>query len=108
MPVKGVVFPLETGLPSEVKFLLEDFRLAVNDAIRAGLQARVASRNALNRIAYKDFRHEYPRMYAQHLVSASEVAGGVLKNYRRRVHKGVGGYKIPEWALSSCVSAVGT
>ncbi|MBU0684509.1 MAG: transposase, partial [Candidatus Thermoplasmatota archaeon] len=89
MLVKGVVFRLETGLPSEVKSLLEDFRLAVNNAIRAGLQARVTSRNALNRIAYKDFRHEYPRMYAQHLVSAFEVAGSVLKNHRRLVRKGV-------------------
>jgi putative transposase len=89
MLVKGVVFRLESDLPCEVRFLLEDFRLAVNNAVRAGLQARVTSRNALCRLAYKDFRQEHPRMYAQHLVSAFEVAGGVLKNHRRRVRKGV-------------------
>jgi putative transposase len=89
MLVKGLVFYLESNLPSEAKFLLEDFRLAVNNAIRAGLQARITSRNALIKIAYRDFRREHPRMYSQHLVSAFEVAGSVLKNHRRRVRKGV-------------------
>jgi len=89
MLVMGVVFYLESDLPSEAKFLLEDFRLAVNNAIRAGLQARVTSRNALCKIAYRDFRERHPRMYAQHLVSAFEVAGSVLKNHRKRVRKGV-------------------
>jgi putative transposase len=89
MLVKGVVFYLESDLPCEAKFLLEDFRLAVNNSIRVGLQARVTSRNALNKLAYKDFRQEHPRMYAQHLVSAFEVAGSALKNHRRRVRKGI-------------------
>ncbi|MBU0685523.1 MAG: transposase, partial [Candidatus Thermoplasmatota archaeon] len=89
MLIKRVVFRLDTDLPSEAKSLLEDFRLAVNNAVRTGFQARVTSRNALIRSAYKDFRQEHPRMYSQHLVSAFEVAGGVLKNYRRRVRKGV-------------------
>jgi len=89
MLVKGVVFYLESNLPSEAKFLLEDFRLAVNNAVRAGLQARVTSRNALVRIAYKDFRQGHPKMYSQHLVSAFEVAGSVLNNHRRRARKGV-------------------
>jgi putative transposase len=94
MLVKGIVFHLVSDLPSEAKFLLEDFRLAVNNSIRAGLQARVTSRNALIKIAYKDFREQHPRMYSQHLVSAFEVAGGLLKNHRRRVRKGVTG-RIP-------------
>ncbi|MCJ7463423.1 MAG: RNA-guided endonuclease TnpB family protein [Thermoplasmata archaeon] len=89
MLVKGVVFYLDSELPTEAKLLLEDFRLAVNNAIRAGLQARVTSRNALVKIAYENFREEHPRMYAKHLVSAFEVAGNVLKNHRRRVRKGV-------------------
>ena len=89
MLVKGVVFYLNSVLPTEAKLLLEDFRLAVNNAIRAGLQARVTSRNALVKIAYENFREEHPRMYAKHLVSAFEVAGNVLKNHRRRVRKGV-------------------
>ncbi|MBU0685725.1 MAG: IS200/IS605 family accessory protein TnpB-related protein, partial [Candidatus Thermoplasmatota archaeon] len=89
MLIKGAVFRLDSDLPSDAKYLLEDFRLAVNNAIRAGLQARVTSRNALCRIAYKDFRQEHPRMYAKHLVSAFEVAGSVLKNHRRRIREGV-------------------
>ena len=92
MLVKGVVFYLESDLPAEAKFLFEDFRLAVNNAIRAGLQARVTSRNALNKLAYKDFRREHPRMYSQHLVSAFEVAGSVLKNHRRRIRNGKGNH----------------
>jgi putative transposase len=89
MLVKGVVFYLESDLPFEARCLLEDFRLAVNNAIRAGLQARVTSRNALVKIAYRDFREQHPRMYAQHLVSAFEVACGILKNHRKRFRKGV-------------------
>jgi len=89
MLVKGVVFHLDSDLPSEARCLLEDFRLAVNNSIRVGLQARVTSRNALCKIAYKEFRQEHPRMYSQHLVSAFEVAGGVLKNHRRRFRKDV-------------------
>ena len=89
MLVKGIVFYLDSDLPFQARSLLEDFRLAVNNAIRAGLQARVTSRNALCRIAYKDFRKEHPRMYSHHLVSAFEVAGSVLKNHRRRVRKGI-------------------
>ena len=87
MLARGVAFRLKAELPPEAKFLLEDFRLAVNNAIRAGLQARVTSRNALSKLAYKDFRKEHPNMYAQHLVSAFEVAGSVLKNCRRRLRR---------------------
>jgi putative transposase len=94
MLVKGVAFYLGSDLPTEAKFLLEDFRLAVNNAIRAGLQAQVTSRNALNKLAYKDFRREHPGMYSQHLVSAFEVAGSALKNHRKRAQKGVTG-RIP-------------
>jgi putative transposase len=89
MMVKGVIFFLDSELPFEAKSLLEDFRLAVNNAIRAGLQARVTSRNALVEFAYREFREQHPRMYAQHLVSAFGVAGSILKNHRRRVRKGV-------------------
>src|SRR4030042_6401411 len=87
MPVRGVVFQLESELPSEARFLLEDFRLAVNNAIRVGLQARVSSRNALTKLASKDFRKDHPKMYSQHLVSAFEVASSALKNHRRRLRR---------------------
>ena len=88
MLVKAVSFRLEGELPAQARFLLEDFRLAVNRAIRAGLQTRLTSRYALCKLAYKDFRTEHPGMYAQHLVSVFEVAAGVLKNHRRKVRKG--------------------
>jgi len=91
MLVKGVVFRLDDELPPEARFLLQDFRLAVNNAVRAGLQARATSRNALVRLAYKDFRKEHPKMYSQHLVSAFGVAGSLLKNHRRRVRGGNAG-----------------
>jgi len=94
MLARGVAFRLKAELPPEAKFLLEDFRLAVNNAIRAGLQARVTSRNALSKLVYKDFRKEHPNMYAQHLVSAFEVAGSVLKNCRRRLRKS-GASRVP-------------
>jgi len=87
MLVRGVAFSLDSELPFEARSLLEDFRLAVNNAVRAGLQARVTSRNALAKIAYRDFRELHPRMYSQHLVSAFDVAGSILKNHRRRVLK---------------------
>jgi len=88
MLVKAVSFRLEDELPAQARFLLEDFRLAVNRAIRAGLQTRVTSRYSLCKLAYKDFRIEHPGMYSQHLVSVFEVAASVLKNHRRRVRKG--------------------
>src|SRR4030067_3157862 len=84
MLIKGVCFRLQSDLPSEAIFLLEDVRLAVNNAVRAGFQTRVTSRNALNKLAYKDFRQEHPGMYSQHLVSAFEVAASTLKIHRRR------------------------
>ncbi|MCU0860361.1 MAG: transposase [Thermoplasmata archaeon] len=66
---------------------MEDFRLAVNRAIRVGLQAKVSSRFALVKLLYKDFRQDHPGMYAKHLVCSFEVAGSILKNLRRRWSK---------------------
>src|SRR4030066_1324180 len=91
MLVKAVSFRLEGELPVQAKFLLEDFRLAVNCAIRAGLQPRATTRYALHKLAYKDFRTEHPGMYAQRLLSVFEVAASVLKNHRRNVRKGKAG-----------------
>ena len=88
MLVKAVSFRLEGELPVQAKFLLEDFRLAVNSAIRAGLQTRATSKYALCKLAYKDFRTEHPGMYSQHLVSVFEVAASALKNHRRKVRRG--------------------
>ena len=83
-----MVFRLECPLPIDAKFLMEDFRLAVNETIRIGLGFKVTSRYSLSKLAYKDLRKEHPSMYAQHLVSAFEVAGSILKNHRRMLRKG--------------------
>ena len=88
MSVRSPIFYLDGPLASQARFLLEDFRLATNGAIRAGLQTGVSSRNALNKLAYKDSRKEYPGLYSQHIVSAFEVAAGILKNHRRRLKMG--------------------
>src|SRR4030042_185983 len=87
MLLKRVVFRFESELPPEAKVLLEDFRMAGNNAIRAAIESRVTSRNALNRLAYKGFRQDFPGMYAKHLVSVFEVAASVLKNHRRRLRR---------------------
>src|SRR4030042_209302 len=94
MLFKGVVFPLASELPSEARFLLEDFRLTSNEAIRIGLENKVTSRNAISGFAYNDLRERHPRIYAQHLVSALEVASAALKNYRRR-NRGRATAKVP-------------
>jgi len=88
MLVKGVVFRLASDLPPEASSLLEEFRLAVNKAIRASLDARVSSRNGISKLLYRTFREEHPSMYAKHLVSSFEVAAGILKNYRKRLRNG--------------------
>jgi len=88
MSVRSVVFYLDGHLAPEARFMMEDFRLATNGAIRAGLQARVTARNALCKLAYKDSRKEYPGLYSQHHASAIEVAAGILKNHRRRSRAG--------------------
>ena len=89
MLVRSMVFRFKNPLPNDAKFLMEDFRLAVNNAIRLGAHSDVTSRFALTNLAYKDFRGEHPGMYAKHLVSAFEVAGSILKNHRRRLRKGL-------------------
>jgi len=88
MLVKGVAFPLVSELPPEVRFLLQEFRLAVNEAIKAGLAGKVTSKYGISKLAYKTLREEHPGMYAQHLVSSFEVASAILKNHRRRLRKG--------------------
>jgi putative transposase len=88
MLVKGVVFRLASDIPPEAASLLQDFRLAVNRAVRAGVDARVSSRYGITKLLYKTFREEHPGMYAQHLVSSFEVAAGLLKNHRKRLRQG--------------------
>ena len=88
MLVKSVAFPLASDLPPEAISLLQDFRLAVNKAVRASLDARVSSKYGISNLLYRSYREEHPGMYSQHLVSSFGVAAGILKNYRRRLRQG--------------------
>ena len=87
MLIRSLAFHLKDPLPNDAKFLMEDFRLAVNNAIHLGVHSNVTSKFALSKLAYKDFRKEHPNMYSQHLVSSFEVAASILKNHRRRLRK---------------------
>lgn len=71
-----------------VDWLLREFRLMVNQAVRFGLQNGFTSRGAIRKGVYRAFREEH-RVYAQYIPSACEVAASLLKNYRRRVRKGL-------------------
>ena len=88
MLVKGVAFRLASDPPPEAISLLREFRLAVNKAVRASIDARVSSRNGITKLLYRTFREEHPGMYAQHLASSFEVAAGILKNHRKRLRQG--------------------
>ena len=62
MLYKAMVFRIDGEIPFEAKLLMEDFRLAVNRAVRAGLQARATSRHAIVKLLYKVFRQDHPGM----------------------------------------------
>jgi putative transposase len=70
-----------------LKWLLAEFRLLVNESIRAALQGDHRSRARLARAAYLDLSARHV-VYKQYIPSAFEVALAVLKVYRRRVRKG--------------------
>jgi hypothetical protein len=90
--VKGVVFYIKDHthnlLPDEVFWLMKEFRLMVNKTIRTGDRCRLTSRNALCKAMYKGLREEHD-LYSQYIPSACEVAGALLKNYRKRLRKGM-------------------
>lgn len=88
MLIRGVSFPLAKELPSEARFLLADFRMTVNEAIRAGISAHLSSRNAIAKLAYRRLREDHPKMYSLHVVSAIEVGSTILKSWRRRHREG--------------------
>jgi putative transposase len=68
-------------------WLLAEFRLLVNESIRAALQGDHRSRARLTRAAYTDLSARHA-VYKQYIPSAFEVALGVLKVYRRRKRRG--------------------
>jgi len=90
--IKGVVFYIKdhahNQLPEEVFWLMKEFRLMVNKTIRTGDRCGLTSRFALCKAMYKGLREEHD-LYSQYIPSACEVAGAILKNYRKRLHKGL-------------------
>src|SRR2546426_12671510 len=67
-------------------WLLSEFRLLVNESIRAALKEEVRSRGRLVRAAYRDLSARH-FVYKQYIVSAFEVALSVLKAHRRRLKR---------------------
>jgi len=60
----------------------------VNRAIRYGIQNNITSKFGLCRQLYAAFRRDHP-IYAKHIVSSFEIAASILKNFRRRVRRGL-------------------
>jgi putative transposase len=88
MPTRCLVFHLSEPLPSELLWLLKEFRLMVNKIIRIGIQRNISSKFKLREAVYDDFREEHS-VYAGHIMPACTVAGSILKNYRKRRRAGL-------------------
>jgi len=63
----------------------------VNKSIRIALRGNFQSRASLARAAYHSLCHDHT-IHRQHIVSAFEVALGLLKTYRRRSREGTPGF----------------
>jgi IS605 OrfB family transposase len=82
---RALVFPVAWN-DTRLKWLLAEFRLLVNEAIRASLEGDHRSRARLTRAAYTDLSARHA-VYKQYIPSAFEVALAILKAYRRRTRK---------------------
>jgi putative transposase len=71
-----------------VGWLLAEYRQATNKVIRYGLKSGVTSRFGLTKGTYFGLRAEHS-IYSTYLQAATETATVVLKNYRRRIRKGL-------------------
>ncbi len=83
---RALVFPVTCEDP-RLDWLLAEFRLLVNESIRASLKDDLRSRGRLVRMAYEDLSARHA-VYKQYIPSAFEVALAILKVYRRRLRKG--------------------
>ena len=88
--VKGVVFYIKdrnnNKLPEDVFWLMKEYRLMVNKAIRNALATGITSRGTLCKSVYKGFREEHD-VYSQYIPAAVRVAAGLLKAHRKRLRK---------------------
>jgi len=82
---RALVFRVALDDP-RLDWLLAEFRLLVNESIRAALMGDHRSRARLARTAYKDLSARHA-VYKQYIPSAFEVALSVLKTHRRRLKR---------------------
>jgi len=83
---RALVFPVAWEDP-RLDWLLAEFRLLVNESIRAAVKRDIRSRARLVRAAYRDLSARHA-VYKQYIPSAFEVALAVLKAHRRRMRRG--------------------
>ena len=83
---RSLVFVVQVDDP-RVDWLLREFRLLVNKSIRIAMAHGVRSRARLARVAYRDLSAEH-LIHKKYILSAFDVALGLLKGHRRRLRKG--------------------
>ena len=87
--IRSLVFPIPEGtLPNPLVYLLKDFRLIVNICIRTAIDSNTTSRGKLTKLVYKDLSKLFD-INKQYICSAVEIACGIVKNYRKRLRKGL-------------------
>ncbi len=72
---------------ARLEWLLKEFRLITNKSIRVAFRGDIRSRARLSEVSYTDLSRQHA-LHKQYINSAFEIALGVLKVHRRRLHKG--------------------
>jgi putative transposase len=103
MVFRGVVFRIKDGaLPSELLWLMKEFRLMINEVVRHGQRTKITSRYRLCKEVYRGMRKDHD-VYSQYIQAACDVGVAMLKNYRKRIRQGKP-TKAP-WAHRLCLKA---
>src|SRR5438093_6149826 len=82
---RSLTFAVNVDDP-RAKWLLGEFRLLVNKSIRIAMAHDIRSRARLARVAYHDLSADH-RVHKKYILSAFDVALGLLKGHRRRIRK---------------------
>ena len=82
---RSLTFAVQVDDP-RAKWLLGEFRLIVNKSIRIAMAHDIRSRTRLARVAYHDLSADH-RVHKKYILSAFDVALGLLKGHRRRIRK---------------------
>lgn len=86
MLTRSLVLPVE--VPGSVMLLLREYRVMVNEAIRFSLLHDVRSRGTM-RPAYAQLRSDHPGTASFYAANARDDALTHLKEYRKRIRKGL-------------------